>query len=635
MICDLPTELHQCISDHLASDKDLNALVRACKSLYHSLNPHLYLRDVLHSHSAALLWAASHGRVETTRKALAAGADIHCRIDMSGAAIHVAARSGHLEVLKVLFEVEGADADATDELSGLTPLCLAAINGHDHIIDYLIYSCNADPNVSTRFYQQTPLILATESGRIKTVEKLLATGRVNVNQLDVTTNSALLHACTSGNLDIVKLLIADKRCEVNTKNNKGIAPLTQAVLHCHPQIVRALITVEGLDINVTDEIRNSPLNIAVRKGYADIVQILLDTGKVDIEYRGSDVDGTPLVCAAKHDHEDVLRLLLAVSGIEIDARDLIDYTPLMWSARQGNYSIFRMLRDAGDVNLDARDVGGRSVVSWALDSGSYEIVYDLLHSNKVCLTTIQPEPPLWTATRSRYWDTAIHAKVVQLLLDHDDVKDDFVDARGWTLLANAVKWDVGCIVTMLLDSPKINKQTVDRKGRTLLHIAACFDAYESAEVLLRRKTCDINARDRDGRTALLYACEFNREEVPKLLLEEEDLDLDAVHPVSGQNALFHAFEKECRATWITMLQTGRVSCDSKDRNGRTLLSIAASRGWIWNIKRLINLGADPCAGDDDGMTPLERARDGGYYDIIATLGGMMPRSISYGNNVTW
>lgn len=619
MICDLPTELHQCIADQVSSDADLNALVRSNKSIYNSLNAHLYFSDVTRGHDAALLWAASHGQLSTARKALAAGANINSRAGLNGTAIHIAAGGGHLQVLKLLLAVEGADPNAKDKSSGVTPLCRAAVSGQDHVIEYLIYSCGADPNLSSIFHQKTPLILATEA---KTVKTLLATGRVNVNQQDIATNSPLLQACTSGYVEIVKLLIAEETCDVNLQNNKGFAPLTQAVSCCHPEIVRILVSVDGIDINICDETQTlPPLIIAIRNGYTDIVRILLETGKANLGYCGGVFSSstTPLLCAAEHSDEDIVRLLLAMPGVELDAQGAHEYTPLLWSALQGNYSIFRMLLDAGNVNLNAKDDNGTSVLGWALESGSYEMVEDLIKSGQVSLTTGHPQPLLWVAANSEHWEPSVHVKVLKLLLDCNEVYEECKGRHGWDLVENAITWDMDHVVSFLLDSLPFNRQMTNRNGYNFLHIATRNDSVESAKILLENKVCDINARDRDGRTALLHASETNAEDVPELLLKDEGLDLDAVHPESGQNALFHAFERDNRATWVTILESGRMSCNSKDRNGRTMLSLSVSKGWVWNIARLLRMGADPRVEDDDGKTPLEHAKESGYDNIAEEL----------------
>lgn len=617
MLCDLPPELHQCIADQLPSDKDLNALARTNKVLYRSLNAHLYLVDVLRGHNAALLWAASHGHVSTARKALAAGADIKSRIGMNGTTIHIAASGGHVDVLKLLLAVEGADPNATDELSGYTPLCHAALRGLDHVIEYLIYSGGADPNCTTRYYEQTPLWLAKEP---RTVKTLLATGRVNINQQDVSTNSPLLHACNTGNLEKVKLLIAEEACDVNLQNNDGFAPLTKAVYECYPEIVRLLVAVDGINVNISNgSDYSSPLIIAITKGYADIVRILLETGNVDLGHSGGPLNRTPLLFAAEFDHTDAALLLLALPGVDIDAKDTNDRTPLLWSAMHGNYAIFRMLRCAGPVDLNAKDTTGKSVLIYAVQSGCYEMVEDIVTSGQVSLTENPQHAVFWKAATSKHWEASTQVRVLQLLLNREEVYNVYKGDKGWNLIAETIQRDMGHVVSFLLHSLPLDRKMADRKGCNFLHIAAYSDAYESAKAILCRRACDINARDRKGRTALLCASESNSEEVPKLLLQQEELDLHVVHPRSGQNALFHAFERQNRATWVCILESGRMDCNSKDRNGRTMLSLSASNGWVWNIERLLHMGADPRVKDDDGRTPLKRAKEKGHENIAEEL----------------
>src|SRR5690606_1154883 len=72
------------------------------------------------------------------------GADINARGKGDTTALHLAARSGHESVVRVLLE-EKADPNAGDE-KGVTPLMVAAVKGNESIVWVLLEEGGADPN---------------------------------------------------------------------------------------------------------------------------------------------------------------------------------------------------------------------------------------------------------------------------------------------------------------------------------------------------------------------------------------------------------------------------------------------------------------------------------------------------------
>ena len=56
-----------------------------------------------------------------------------------------------------------------------------------------------------------------------------------------------------------------------------------------------------------------------------------------------------------------------------------------------------------------------------------------------------------------------------------------------------------------------------------------------------------------------------------------------------------------------------------NRLGETALMIAAPRGNIEEVRRLLEAGADPCRRDRDGMTARVRAHNRGHDEIVALL----------------
>lgn len=75
-LLDLPSELILAFGD-CADPPSLSALASTSRWLHSLLNPLLYRRNAKEQHSAAIIWAAENGRIDTARLCLAHGADIN------------------------------------------------------------------------------------------------------------------------------------------------------------------------------------------------------------------------------------------------------------------------------------------------------------------------------------------------------------------------------------------------------------------------------------------------------------------------------------------------------------------------------------------------------------------------------
>src|SRR5436190_21841100 len=112
-LLDLANELLLCIAENLESEKDINAFTRTSRYLYYLLNGYLYRHNVQKSNNSALLWAATRGREATVQKLIAEGANFEVIYYKRKRALKIAAKNGHLAVVKLLLEAK-ADVNVGD-----------------------------------------------------------------------------------------------------------------------------------------------------------------------------------------------------------------------------------------------------------------------------------------------------------------------------------------------------------------------------------------------------------------------------------------------------------------------------------------------------------------------------------------
>jgi ankyrin repeat protein len=271
---------------------------------------------------------------------------------------------------------------------------------------------------------------------------------------------------------------------------------------------------------------------------------------------------TPLSFAAEKGHEEVVRILLAVTNVNPDSKaDHSTYdgerTPLSFAAESGNTEIVKLLLATGCVNINSSTSGkfsrGRTPLSFAAGKGHVEVVKQLLTVDLIDAdgkSTLGQSPLFFAAGGG-------HTVVVQLLLATGDVDADSMDNGGFTPLANAAVNGYSSIVKQLIDTGVVNlnsKTTEDYCcGFTPLMWAAGAGYEPVVELLLATEKVDVNSRcEMDGQTALMMAVKEEEEAVAKMLLETGNADV-TVADNKGLTALDYASEKGL-STIVKLLQ---------------------------------------------------------------------------------
>jgi len=177
-------------------------------------------------------------------------------------------------------------------------------------------------------------------------------------------------------------------------------------------------------------------------GIAEVANTLIKMKRWDVNQRdGAGV--TPLIWAARHGHEEVVRLLLRNKHIQPDQQDAnFGRTALSWAAGSGHEGVVRLFlgpglvnigsrggrwgkvrREAGllfggkYVNLDSSCKSGRTSLSWASENGHEGVVRLLLERKDVNPDSPRESnsTPLLLAAKNRY------EGIVKLLLGRKDV----------------------------------------------------------------------------------------------------------------------------------------------------------------------------------------------------------------------
>ncbi|KAH8421674.1 Pfs [Colletotrichum scovillei] len=120
-------------------------------------------------------------------------------------ALHLAAKEGHLSVVKILHEYGGINIDVAD-LQRRTALYLACWGKHTPVVRFLMLN-GADPNLQDAF-GMTALHCAAKGGDLQLVKEILSLGhnRLNLNIADLLGHTSLDEAKRKGHDAIAQLL---------------------------------------------------------------------------------------------------------------------------------------------------------------------------------------------------------------------------------------------------------------------------------------------------------------------------------------------------------------------------------------------------------------------------------------------
>ena len=136
----------------------------------------------------------------------------------------------------------------------------------------------------------------------------------------------------------------EKNANPNEKDKNGRTPLHWACQEGHIKIIHLLIEF-GAQVNVSCKEGFTPLVMAAGEGHYKIVQELLKAG-ADVNARvHSNSDGTALHLACAWDRLDVVKALLEMSEVDINAKDRDGKTPLAYVLESG------INGDTGDKKL--------------------------------------------------------------------------------------------------------------------------------------------------------------------------------------------------------------------------------------------------------------------------------------------
>ena len=357
----------------------------------------------------------------------------------------------------------------------------------------------------------------------------------------------------------------------------------------------------------------SPLHCISYFGIAEVVDTLIKMNRWDV----NETDGagmTPLIWAARHGHEEVVKLLLRIKHIQPGRRDANSgRTALSWAAGNGHEGVVRLF-------LGPRFVNPGSIGGWWREAARVVVVlFGWRYVNPDSSSNNGQTPLSWAAENG-------HSRIVKLLLEQD-VHPDTPDAEySRTPLSVAAGNGHEGIVKLLLERKDVNPNSSSKYGITPLWQAAENGHEGIVKLLLERKDVNPDSSSKSGRTPLSCAAMRGHEGVVKLLLERKDVHPDTPGSYYSQTPLSYAAMRGHEGVVKLLLERKDVHPDTPDSYySQTPLSWAAGNGHEGVVKLLLaRKDVNPHSLSKSGKTPLTLAAENGHHRVVELIQACIP-----------
>ncbi|KAJ9459123.1 Tankyrase [Diplonema papillatum] len=508
---------------------------------------------------------------------------------------------------------------------------------------------------------ETPLKKAVFHKRETAVWYLVTEANEDVNEEDADGWSPLHIAAQEGATSIAAFLL-EHGALVNKPNALGWSPLHSASFAGHDATVTLLLN-HGADINATDSTGRTSLHYACRKGHDSVVRILVK-GKADVD-KANAVDLTPLGIAACNGREKIVRTLVE-SGADIDRCDHLSRNPLYFACRRGDVGTVSYLLEHG-ADLNKKNDEGKTPLHTAVYRGFAPVVALLLKNGAA---TDQEDKNAWLPVHIAAQEGSV--EVVELLLKHE-AKVNSPNNKGTTPLHAAVLQKHEAITKLFIDKGA-DLDSADKEGRTALHFAVLKRSLSITRMLVESGADVSKARnngvtplhyaanaddnlplakylvekgaamakgDKKGNTALHVAVSRGQKAVAKHLISAgapvelrnmagrtvldiaqaaANIEMESLIDVlSAQARRDHALIRAVKSGDLEearecLSQGSTVSC--RDRNGDSILHVAALGESVGALILLLEAGADVAAVNSDEASPLHVACLKGKDDMV-------------------
>ena len=231
---------------------------------------------------------------------------------------------------------------------------------------------------------------------------------------------------------------------------------------------------------------------ACENNLVDEVRLLLDSG-ADVNWRREEDGQTGLHMAALSNYQELLELLLAQTGVNVNLSDQNYRTPLMTACQAGQDRIVRRLCQFPEISLNCVDDNGLTALHFAIKFSP--------GSSAACVSQLRD-----VGGPRLNWN----------------VKTD--DGRyPVTMAVFSGNADILQII-LSVGEPDLDLSVISPSNRNVAQLAVESygeDSLRCVELLSRADRVNWNIKNRYGETPLMYCLKNNKSEMARIILEME------------------------------------------------------------------------------------------------------------------
>lgn len=474
---------------------------------------------------------------------------------------------------------------------------------------------------------QSPLHLALEEGNEDVIERLLThqSNPAKPDMVNANGETAIYVAAKIGNLNerVIKLLVENtseiKSLDIQHGSMERTA-LHLAAMKGNEKLADLLIKI-GASKNIPDFEEHIPLFYAASEGHDGIVTALLEcSANLDNDSNGQaeddaterhgqsetqeSVEGGDMKSVEEHKaialraaawkgHEPVVRTLIKYNA-DVFAKDSKGRTPLMLAAEGGNAPVVQALLSSQESGQENGQNNGES-------SDRDSQIYPQEQLDRCLLLAAKGK----------------HGKVVSKL-DDAGAKSNHYDPEMRSALHWAIEADDGESAKRLIKTQDNLNSQDSKRQRSALILAAEKEMEEIVRILLE-KGVNASLSDSGRRTALHWATMKGNLVIMELLLECRNIQ-DFINKADNQGRrALHLAAYWRREKDMKLILNHNPQYETKDKDDRTPLMLAAECGNLEGVGQLLEKGVSTVTTDKEGMTALDLAAANGHEQLVLAL----------------